>query len=235
MARPRSRGDHNFVAYSDIMTCLAIIFLFIAVAYILEGLSNKMARDIMYNSIDDQLKVELAKKNVKLDNDMSLKFLQDSSNIHDQLFEIGSAEMTPTFKNKVAAIWPEYQKVLVKPEHLKFIGEIRIEGHTDTIAPAKNKQESYLYNLNLSSARAQNVLAFVRNLESYKNLDIKNKKKLDFLLTANGMSFSRPLNKHGNLTYKDENDRSIDLNKSRRVEFRINTTNEELEKNLETK
>ena len=42
MARTRHKSDYNFIAYSDIMTGLAIIFLFIAVAYILEGISDKI-------------------------------------------------------------------------------------------------------------------------------------------------------------------------------------------------
>ncbi|WP_442892086.1 OmpA/MotB family protein, partial [Chryseobacterium sp. VD8] len=158
MARSRTRSDHNFIAYSDIMTCLAIIFLFIAVAYILEGLSDKIIKDDIYNAIGEDLKKDFKSKNVQLESDMSLKFLQDSINKNDELFEIGSAEMTPSFKQKVADIWPKYQSIICDKKNLPYISEIRIEGHTDTIAPKKDQRESYLYNLNLSSARAQSVL-----------------------------------------------------------------------------
>lgn len=234
MARSRTRSDHNFIAYSDIMTCLAIIFLFIAVAYILEGLSDKIIKDDIYNAIGEDLKKDFRSKNVQLDRDMSLKFLQDSINKNDELFEIGSAEMTSSFKNKVADIWPKYQSIISDSANLPYISEIRIEGHTDTIAPKKDQRESYLYNLNLSSARAQSVLEYIRTLDSYKNLDVSKKEKLDFLLTANGMSFSRALNKRGEVSILSK-DKSIDLNKSRRVEFRINTSNEKLETSLSTK
>ena len=166
---------------------------------------------------------------------MSLKFLQDSINKNDELFEIGSAEMTPSFKAKVSEIWPKYQQIILNKKNLPYISEIRIEGHTDTIAPKKDQRESYLYNLSLSSARAQNVLEYVRNLDSYKNLDSEKRNRLDFLLTANGMSFSRALNSKGEVSSLSKNDQSIDLNKSRRVECRINTSNEELQKSLSTK
>ncbi|MBP6577543.1 MAG: OmpA family protein [Chryseobacterium sp.] len=235
MARPRTKSDTNFIAYSDIMTCLAVIFLFIAVAYILEGLSDKIIKDDIYNAIGEDLKADFRSKNVKLDKDMSLKFLQDSINKNDELFEIGSAEMTPSFKAKVSEIWPKYQQIILNKKNLPYISEIRIEGHTDTIAPKKDQRESYLYNLSLSSARAQNVLEYVRNLDSYKNLDSEKRNRLDFLLTANGMSFSRALNSKGEVSSLSKNDQSIDLNKSRRVEFRINTSNEELQKSLSTK
>uniref|UniRef100_UPI003FA5F1AA hypothetical protein n=1 Tax=Chryseobacterium sp. VD8 TaxID=3081254 RepID=UPI003FA5F1AA len=75
---------------------------------------------------------------------------------------------------------------------------------------------------------------YIRTLDSYKKLDAIKKEKLDFLLTANGMSFSRALNKKGEVSTLSS-DKSIDLNKSRRVEFRINTSNEELETSLITK
>ncbi|MBA5245844.1 OmpA family protein [Marnyiella aurantia] len=235
MARPRSKGDYNFIAYSDIMTGLAIIFLFIAVAYILEGISDKIVKDDIYNAIGEDLKKDFKSKNVELDKDMSLKFLQDNINKTDELFQIGSAEMTPSFKSKVADIWPKYQQILLNKDNLPYISEIRIEGHTDTIAPKKDQTESYLYNLNLSSARAQSVLSYIRSLESYNSLPPAQKEKLDFLLTANGMSYSRALNSEGEISALSKTDQSIDLNKSRRVEFRINTSNEELQKNLSTK
>jgi outer membrane protein OmpA-like peptidoglycan-associated protein len=235
MARIRTKSDHNFVAYSDIMTCLAIIFLFIAVAYILEGLSDKIIKDDIYNAIGEDLKEDFKSKNVQLDDDMSLKFLQDSVNKNQELFEIGSAEMTSSFKQKVEYIWPKYQEIILSEKNLRYISEIRIEGHTDTIAPKKKDKESYLYNLNLSSARAQSVLEFIRTLEAYKSLEEKKRNRLDFLLTANGMSFSRALNKKGEVSVLSKDDNSIDLNKSRRVEFRINTSNEELQSSLATK
>lgn len=234
MARIRTKSDHNFVAYSDIMTCLAIIFLFIAVAYILEGLSDKIIKDDIYNAIGEDLKKDFKSKNVQLDDDMSLKFLQDSVNKNQELFEIGSDQMTTSFKKTVEYVWPRYQAIILSEKNLKYISEIRIEGHTDTIAPKKKDQESYLYNLNLSSARAQSVLEFIRTLEAYQTLEVKKRNRLDFLLTANGMSFSRALNKKGEVSVLSKNDNSIDLNKSRRVEFRINTSNEELQSSLAT-
>lgn len=235
MARTRTRSDYNFIAYSDIMTCLAIIFLFIAIAYIMEGISDKIVKDDIYNSISADIKANFRSKNVQLDNDMSLKFLEDSTNNKDDLFNIGSSEMTSSFKNKISSIWPIYQNIILDSNNLKFISEIRIEGHTDTIAPKDKSMESYLYNLRLSSARAQSVLTYVRSLDSYTQLKPELKSKLDFLLTANGMSYSRALNNHGEISALSHIDHTIDINKSRRVEFKINTSNDDLKRNLSSK
>ena len=95
--------------------------------------------------------------------------------------------------------------------------------------------ESYLYNLRLSSARAQSVLTYVRSLDSYTQLKPELKSKLDFLLTANGMSYSRALNNHGEISALSHIDHTIDINKSRRVEFKINTSNDDLKRNLSSK
>ncbi|MEQ8534787.1 MAG: hypothetical protein RIB86_23245, partial [Imperialibacter sp.] len=53
------------------------------------------------------------------------------------------------------------------------------------------------------------------------------KTRLEFLLTANGMSYSRALNSEGQVVYTSEN-KVIDNDKSRRVEFRIVTSSEKL-------
>lgn len=231
MSRPRYKVDENYIAFSDIMTCLMIIFLFVAISYIMEVFSTNFIKDEMYNTITEKMINELEKNNVKLGKDLSLKFFNNDKNNKDVLFETGAKEMTDNFKTKVSEIWPLYQNIITQDTLLNYISEIRIEGHTDTLPPKNLVFNSYEYNLNLSSLRAQQVLKFIKDQPSYLGLDSTKKSRLQYLLTANGMSYSRALNDSNEVAYLSNN-KSINQDKSRRVEFRIVTTNQKLIESL---
>ena len=68
------------------------------------------------------------------------------------------------------------------------------------------------------------VLQFLRKLTSYEALNNEQEKTLQFWLTANGLSYGRTLDNKNQLTLISG--KSIDENKSRRVEFRIVTTSD---------
>ncbi len=231
MSRPRNKTDENYIAFSDIMTCLMIIFLFIAISYIMEVFSSTFVKDEMYNTINEQMIGELEKNNVKLGKDLSLKFFNNGKNNSDTLFNTGDYKMTQSFKNKIDVIWPLYQNIIARDSFLNYISEIRIEGHTDTMPPRKSFLGSYEYNLNLSAQRAQEVLNYIRTMPCYLNLDEQKRQRLQFLMTANGMSYSRALNDSSEVVYLSSN-KSINPDKSRRVEFRIVTTNQKLIESL---
>jgi flagellar motor protein MotB len=227
MARPRHKIDENYIAFSDIMTCLMIIFLFIAISYIMEVFSSTFVKDKMYNTISEEMIEDLDSVNAKLGKDLSIRFFSNSNSGRDTLFRTGDNRMTDEFRKRLDLVWPKYQKIITKDSFLNYIGEIRIEGHTDTMPPKNSSLSSYEFNLNLSSLRAQDVLNYIRGMPCYVSLDSAKRKRLDFLMTANGMSYSRILNDSSELVYLSENKR-IDPEKSRRVEFRIVSTNEKL-------
>jgi outer membrane protein OmpA-like peptidoglycan-associated protein len=234
MSRPRFKTDENYIAFSDIMTCLMVIFLFISISYIMEVFSSTFVKDEIYNTINDQMVDELSRNNIKLGKDLSLKFFNDDRNSRDILFQTGDDKMTPSFKRKVEEVWPAYQSIITRDTFLNYISEIRIEGHTDTVPPKNSQLSSYEYNLALSSMRAQEVLKHIRSLPSYIMLDEEKKSRLQFLMTANGMSYSRTLNDSNEISYISKN-QTINAEKSRRVEFRIITTNQKLLDNLTKK
>ena len=89
MSRPRHKTDENYVAFSDIMTCLMIIFLFIAISYIMEVFSSTFVKGEMYNTITEQMIDDLDRNNVKLDKDLSLKFFNNDKNSKDVLLKRG--------------------------------------------------------------------------------------------------------------------------------------------------
>jgi hypothetical protein len=116
------------------------------------------------------------------------------------------------------------------------IAEIRIEGHTNT-KPINKTSDPYIDNMELSQNRARNVLGFLRQQDCFINLETIKKDRLQFWLTANGLSYGRTVDKDFKIAFGGN--QPIDNDKSRRVEFRIVTTSEaiinEALKNIEAK
>jgi outer membrane protein OmpA-like peptidoglycan-associated protein len=110
--------------------------------------------------------------------------------------------------------------------YFEYVKEIRIEGHADT-KPPNNGEDSYLYNLDLSSRRAAAVLEFLREQPIYLAASQQEKSRMDFLFTSIGFSYSRALNKEKEYVHLDS-DKTVNDDLSRRVEFRIVTSNERL-------
>ncbi len=104
---------------------------------------------------------------------------------------------------------PVYLDVLLRPEYEDYLGEIIIEGHTDSSG-------SYDNNLKLSQERALQVALYCLNMPS---LTQAQKTKLKQILTAKGRSYS-------DLVY-DENGRE-DADASRRVEFKFSLKDSEM-------
>ena len=69
-------------------------------------------------------------------------------------------------------------------------------------------------------------MEFFLGLDFYKNLNDEEKKRLQYWITANGLSYGRSLDRSGQQTYKTND--TADNIKCRRVEFRIVTTSDEL-------
>ena len=74
------------------------------------------------------------------------------------------------------------------------------------------------------------VLSYIKHFfEVYPPED---QRKLEFWFTANGLSYGKALNKEGEYALVSEKDKVIDKEKSRRVEFRIITTGDEVLENF---
>jgi hypothetical protein len=78
--------------------------------------------------------------------------------------------------------------------------------------------------MELSQNRARNVLGFLRQQDCFINLETIKKDRLQYWLTANGLSYGRTVDKDFKIAYGGN--LPIDNDKSRRVEFRIVTTSE---------
>ncbi len=104
---------------------------------------------------------------------------------------------------------PVYLSVLLSDQYADYLGEIVIEGHTDTSG-------SYLYNLELSQERALSVAKYCLQMEQ---LTDRQRDLLYSILTAKGRSYSDPVN--------DANG-NVDMEASRRVEFKFRLKDSEM-------
>lgn len=223
----RSRKDEsNWISISDMMTGLMVVFMFIAINYIMQVIEYKFVEQDVYNALLEEFKEEIEEREIQLSPDGTVTFNPENK----VLFRMGSNLLTSDFHEILDGFIPRYLATITTYGNLDYIKEIRIEGHTDTVPP-KSGEDSYSYNLALSSARAQSVLEKVRLSSDFQVLDREVRKRLEFLLTANGMSYSRALNGEGEVVYTSD-DKIIDNVKSRRVEFRIVTSSEKLAKEI---
>ncbi len=223
-------AKHNvWMSVSDLMTGLMIIFLFVAVAYMIQVKDNQRRIDDyvetkqkLHEKLVNEFKGDTAQWKMVVGKDLSMKFKEP-----EVLFALGSDELQPRFKDILDKFIPKYLGILLEDTKLREnIQEIRIEGHTDTLRMVKYGNDPYLSNVLLSQKRAYNVLEYIRNMDTIRNYSIEKRKLLDYWFTANGLSYGKTLDADGELTQKTG--KPVDMNASRRVEFRIITTSEDV-------
>ena len=257
-----------WMSFSDLMSCLMIIFMFISISYIRQVIKLEQAKTAELNSKNIELEnktLELEKKKIELEKitknrQKLLTDYQDSkSMIYEELrsafvdefdqwdmeirknliirfsnqsvmFEKGKATITPAFQKILKEFIPKYLSILLQEKYKSRIKEIRIEGHTDLTPIGSNDKDPYMSNMKLSHERSLNVLKAIRDLPYYQNLKNEQKELLQYWFTANGLSYSHAI---------DDDKKDIFLTKkkinsdfSRRVEFRVITTSEELIENM---
>lgn len=236
------KKESHWIPLADLMTVLMVIFLFMSISYMAlmekrQKEQNQIFKDYeeskvaLYNELNEAFKNDFEKWNLKLDNDLSIKFTNPQV-----LFNEGKSDVTPTFQNILKEFLPKYLRVVLQDKYKDKIAEIRIEGHTNT-KPINKTSDPYIDNMELSQNRARNVLGFLRQQDCFINLETIKKDRLQYWLTANGLSYGRTVDKDFKIAFGGN--QQIDSDKSRRVEFRIVTTSEaiinEALKNIEAK
>jgi len=124
-------------------------------------------------------------------------------------FETGRAEIRQEGKDLLDRFIPVYLDVLLRDEYADYLGEIIIEGHTDSSG-------SYESNLKLSQDRALQVALYCLRMPS---LDRARKQQLQKILTAKGRSYA-------DLIYNSSG--VEDPEASRRVEFKFSLKDSEM-------
>ncbi|MDE0086767.1 MAG: OmpA family protein [Candidatus Poribacteria bacterium] len=230
--------EEHWVSISDVMAGLMVIFLFIAISYMVNAnrkteritaLRDKIEKLVdayrnlqehLAKDLQDEFEADLAKEKWKGYLDMetlSIRFKKP--------FPPGEANVPEPFKSVLSKFFPRYIAILTKPKYRDEIDEIRIEGHTSSEWMGESKLEkdyseedaAYLENMELSQNRARNVLQYVLRINRPEMT--QNKKWIKKNLTANGLSSSKPIPNSDGKENKEE---------SRRVEFRVVTKSEKL-------
>ncbi len=227
MAKP-----NVWLSVSDLMTGLMVIFLFVAIAYISRVQKNQsVLTDYVEtkNEMHDKLVKEFAGDTLKwqmaIGKDLTMKFKEPTV-----LFASGSYQLTPRFKEILDEFLPRYFNILLNDSLSNKIQEIRIEGHTDNVPLPSYDPDPYIANAMLSQQRALSVVRYFRSMPAYQQYTPEQKHQLEFWLTANGLSYGKSLDSDGEYTLKSG--KSINKDLSRRVEFRIVTSGDEVLENF---
>lgn len=126
-------------------------------------------------------------------------------------FDLASSELKQSGKDFLDQFMPVYLEVLLSDENIQYVSEVIVEGHTDTTG-------TYMSNLALSQERARAVAEYILS-DSYTGISSETKEKLRSIIAANGRSYSDPiLNEDG----------SVNMGASRRVEFKFRLKDEEM-------
>lgn len=214
MENEQQQNEGYWVNIADLMSVLMMVFLFIAISYMLEiekKNDNIKKIAVTYNKIQNELikdlqeefKYDLEKWNASIDTvTLSVEF-----NAPEILFERGKAIVKYKFKKILDDFFPRFLHIVRKQEYQGDIEEIKIEGHTSS-------ESSYIFNMELSQKRAYNTFVYLYNTQNDSD-----KKWARQYITVDGYSYSR-------IKYKTSAKKEEDKNASRRVQFRIKTNSE---------
>ena len=204
---------------SDLMSALMMLFLFISVSYgyQVSRQSQELAeknrkideitsdylkkKEIIYEDLSDTFGSRLDSWEATIDRE-TLTFRFNDPTL---LFDPGSSELTPRFSLILNQFWADYVTILSR--HSSAVREVKIEGHTSSEWANATLDESYFNNMKLSQERTRSTLE-----KCYEETPKDMRGWVRKFVTANGMSFSRPILSPAG----DE-----DIVRSRRVEFTI--------------
>ena len=224
---------HNvWMSVSDLMTGLMVIFLFIAISYIRKVQENQTVltdyvetKTRLHDKLVKEFEGDTNRWQMTIGKDLSMRF-----NNPQVLFASGRADLTLEFKQILDEFLPKYFHILLNDSLRSKIQEIRIEGHTDSVPAPQFDYDAYLANVILSQQRSLSVLRYFRSMPDFETYSDDEKKLLEYWFTANGLSYGKSVDKNGNYTIVSK--QPIDKDRSRRVEFRIVTSGEEVLENF---
>ncbi len=199
---------------SDMMSALMLIFLFIAVLFMVRvevkqkelvelADSFQVQQDQLVTDVIEAFEDDVEEWGGEILPNGNIRF-----NDPELIFERGSSVIRPKFKGILTDFFPRYIQTV--KEHKNEVSEILIEGHTSSEwRGAARIEDIYLNNINLSSARALSILSFCFSLIENE----EDKVWMTQVLRSTGVAFGEPIIIDG----------VEDLELSKRVEFSINS------------
>ncbi len=207
---------NEWMSISDMMSGLMLVFLFIAISFMIRVEAEKQEmkdvaisyRDTKANlneALFEEFQSDLKAWNASITKDNSIVFSSP-----EVLFKVSKSDINDEFKIILQQFFSRYLKILTSPEYVDEIQELRVEGHTSqSWKNATSQKEIYLQNMLLSQERAYKVLSYCYSLDNESV--VKNREWLEKYFRANGMAFSK---------LRDEKT-------ARRVEFTIQMKSED--------
>ena len=212
------KSAKEWISISDMMTGLMMVFLFIAIAYMvqiqkdsekrvkhIDELTNKYVahKKTIYEKLREEFQADLKKWNAEIvESSLVIRFLSP-----DVMFNPMKSIIKGEFKRILDDFCPRYFNLLY---NFKVgIEEIRIEGHTSKEWGGVSNEEAYFQNMRLSQDRTRSVLHYcvaIKKMEKHISGWARGK------LTANGLSSSRQMCQENTVRCRASN---------RRVEFRV--------------
>lgn len=204
----------HWIPLADLMTGLMMIFMLITAIYIskvdptttLVLDEYKIVRDDMKLALQEEFATDFKQWNAVLLGDMTIRF--NNPNVQ---FASGSSELRPEFQELLKDFFPRYMQIVRGEKFKNAVKEIRIEGHTSSFWKGASQSDAYFLNMELSQERTRSTLKFIMSLPVFQSDEDWFREHI----TANGLSYSRPIIKNPKSTEEDE------INQ--RVEFRIVT------------
>ncbi|MCX4030331.1 OmpA family protein [Endozoicomonas sp. SM1973] len=210
-----NQEESHWLSISDLMAGLMVVFMFIAIAFMLNVQKDKnRIEGIALEYRDTQLAIyralllEFGEDLKRWDADLSKKTLTLTFRSPDILFKGGKSEINEQYRQLLNEFAPRYFSALTP--FFDVIQEVRIEGHTSSEWEGNTPpKEAYYQNMELSQERTKSVLTHLYALPQISDdLFIRSK------LVAIGYSSSR-LERHKNNSENKE--------ASRRVNFTVIT------------
>jgi outer membrane protein OmpA-like peptidoglycan-associated protein len=235
MRLPITRKDQdsaNFdISISDLMSALVLIFILLLATQMLEikkqsslAQQYRDKQEQLYKKLFDTFKGDLENWNAEIDEKtLVIRFKNEDKDGNQIGFDPESAILKNRFKAILDDFFPRYVNVLMEPEFVGDIDEVRIEGHTANPDNKYSTSVGYSDSIWLSQERANNVLFYVLKgsslVDSQKSLD-----SVEWVrkhIAASGFAYAKPI-------MIDTESNIPDWNESRRVEFKIRTKYEEV-------
>ncbi len=211
----------EWISISDMMSGLMMIFLLIAVAFMYQTDQEKLAianiavefeksRNELNRALREEFKNDLPTWGAEILSDNTFRF-----NEPEVLFSLNSAAMNNKFKTILNDFFPRYLTILNHTDFIGEIDEVRVEGHTSSDwRGATTPRAAYIKNARLSQNRSFSVLNYIYDMQESEQY----RAWLQTVLRANGLSSAKPI-----MTELG----TEDIDRSRRVEFKVVTKTEE--------
>ncbi len=209
-------SSNEWMSISDMMSGLMLIFLFIAISFMVKVEAEKQEiKDIaieyrdtkadLNEALFSEFEDDLKSWDASITTDNAIVFASP-----EVLFAVSKSEINSKFKTILDEFFVRYLKIVSSDKYKNEIDELRVEGYTsNTWKHSTSKKEIYLKNMKLSQERAYSVLSYCYSLDDA--VVQKQRVWLEKHFRANGMAFSK----------LGEGD------KARRVEFRVQMKSEE--------